>query len=259
MLVKCVCSNCSHSYLADDQMGDLACPRCGAAHEEAHNPSGIPGEPMSHDVGVYDSIGEEEVYGVGPIPRFDPKAPPPMYLTVERILKGFVFGFVAAVGIGFVVGGALAAIQVMIPGVAALVVGLAGGAACRYGFGGRATPRTFGRAIVTVALVMALGLVGILAGAWTIERVTGVRAAQTRADLDTGLSGIRRQRAEVEDAGMAIVFDQRISEVERLKTLTDAQLEDYLWVQQGQLNQPPLAYVKLRVMEGPAVQLGANR
>ena len=33
MLVKCVCSNCSHSYLADEDGGALTCPRCGVADD----------------------------------------------------------------------------------------------------------------------------------------------------------------------------------------------------------------------------------
>ena len=56
MLVKCVCSSCSHSYLADDQMGDLACPRCGSANEGSRNPSDIPDAPMQRDAAVYDGF-----------------------------------------------------------------------------------------------------------------------------------------------------------------------------------------------------------
>jgi hypothetical protein len=190
---------------------------------------------------------------------FDPKAPPPMYVTGERMFKGFVFGTVASVGLGFVLGGALAAVRVAMPGIAAILLGLVAGASCRYGLGGRTTSRTLLRTVATVGLAMLLGFAGFIGGSWTVERLTGLRADQARQDLDDGLRGLVRQRAQVQDTGVAIMIDQRIQEAEQLKNLSDPQLEDYLWVQEAQLNQPLLAYAKLRAMKGPSVRLGADR
>ena len=63
-------------------------------------------------------------------------------------------------------------------------------------------------------------------------------------------------RARTPDAGTAVLIDQRIKEVQTLQAKSDAELEDYLWVQEAQVNQPLLAYAKLRVMRGPAVRFG---
>jgi hypothetical protein len=273
MLVKCVCPNCSHSYLADDQLGELACPRCGLANDADAGapvsdmpppPMGPPGGPMGPGMGgmdqqVYDDPYMDEAFPDTPMQVFEAKAPPPMYVTGERMLKGFVFGIVATAGLGFVLGGGLAAVGVIVPGVAALLMGLVSGASVRYGMGGRTTSATMLRTVSTVLLVILVGFASFLTGGWAVERLTGTRAGQTREDLDNGLRGLVRQRAQVQDTGTGLLLDQRIHEAERLKNLSDPQIEDYLWVQQAQLNQPLLAYAKLRATNGPLVRFGADR
>lgn len=275
MLVKCVCPSCSHSYLADDQMGDLACPRCGMASEpDAAAPvadmsppppsmsppmAGGPGMDPGMEPAVYDDPFVEEGFPSGPIPVFEAKAPPPMYVTGERMFKGLVFGLVATAGLGFVLGGAFAAVGALVPGIAAVLMGLVAGASVRYGMGGRTTSATMFRTTTTVLLVVMLGFAAFFTGGWAVERLTGSRAAQTREDLDNGLRGLVRQRAQVQDTGTGLLLDQRIQEAERLKNMSDPQLEDYLWVQEAQINQPLLAYSKLRATNGPIVRLGAER
>jgi len=274
MLVKCVCPGCSHSYLADDQMGDLACPRCGMASEpDAAAPvsdmppppamgpplMGGPGMDPGMDPGVYDDPFVDDGFQDSAIPMFEAKAPPPMYVTGERMFKGLVFGVVATGGLGFVLGGAFAAVGVIVPGIAAVLMGLVAGASARYGLGGRTTSATMFRTTATVLLVVVIGFAAFFTGGWAVERLTGTRAAQTREDLDNGLRGLVRQRAQVQDTGTGLLLDQRIQETEHLKNLSDPQIEDYLWVQQAQLNQPLLAYGKLRAMSGPIVRLGAER
>lgn len=265
MLVKCVCPNCSHSYLADDQLGELACPRCGlAAEADGGAPVGDMGPPgpmgaPDLDPGVYDDPYMDDTFSAGPLPMFEAKAPPPMYVTGERMFKGFVFGIVATAGLGFVMGGALAAVGVIVPGVATILMGLVAGASVRYGMGGRTTSATMFRTVATVLLVILVGFASFFTGGWAVERLTGTRAAQAREDLDQGLRGLVRQRAQVQDTGTGLLLDQRIHEAERLKNLTDPQLEDYLWIQQAQLSQPLLAYGKLRAMQGPLVRLGVER
>ncbi|MHC4136317.1 MAG: TFIIB-type zinc ribbon-containing protein [Planctomycetota bacterium] len=268
MLVKCICPNCSHSYLADDQMGDLACPRCGLDNDAdagapvADMPPPPPmGPPMGPGLepGVYDDPYLDEAFPAAAAPMFEAKAPPPMYVTGERMFKGFVFGIVSTAGLGFVLGGALAAVGVIVPGVAAVLMGLVAGASARYGMGGRTTSATMFRTVATVALVVVVGFAAFFSGGWAVERLTGTRAGQAREDLDNGLRGLVRQRAQVQDTGTGLLLDQRIQEAERLKNLSDPQLEDYLWIQQAQLNQPLLAYSKLRATSGPLVRFGADR
>jgi hypothetical protein len=270
MLVKCVCSGCSHSYLADDQMGDLACPRCGMASDDnsaapvsdmsAPTPTQMMGGMVPQiEPGPYDDPYMDNDFPDVAVPMFQAKAPPPMYVTGERMLKGFVFGVVATAGLGFVLGGAFAAVGVIVPGIAAVLMGLVGGASARYGLGGRTTSATMFRTVATVLLVVLIGFAAFLGGGWGVERLTGTRAGQTREDLDNGLRGLVRQRAQVQDTGTGLLLDQRIQEVEQLKNLSDPQLEDYLWVQQAQLNQPLLAYAKLRATSGPIVRFGAER
>ena len=270
MLVKCVCPGCSHSYLADDQMGDLACPRCGMASDDntaapvsdmsAPTPTQMMGGMVPQiEPEAYDDPYMEGAFPEAAVPIFQAKAPPPMYVTGERMFKGFVFGIVATAGLGFVLGGAFAAVGVIVPGVAAVLMGLVGGASARYGMGGRTTSATMLRTVATVLLVVVAGFSAFLAGGWGVERLTGTRAGQTREDLDNGLRGLVRQRAQVQDTGTGLLLDQRIQEVERLKNLSDPQLEDYLWVQQAQLNRPLLAYAKLRATSGPIVRFGAER
>lgn len=266
MLVKCVCSNCSHSYLADDQVGSLSCPRCGVNNESERDPSDIPGSPMDTgpDPGGYEPYAAEEGYGFEMDLRFDPQAPPPMYVTGERMIRGVVFGAVATVLAGALLGGAMAAVQLVVPVVAAVLIALVAGATTRYGFGGRTATRTTGRALFTLMAVVLLGFGGFVAGSWGVERFTGTAdrdadgvadVEQTRADLDEGLRGLVRERARNPDAGTTMLLDQRITEAERLKQMSNAELEDYLWVQQAQVNQPLLAYAKLRVLNGPVVRL----
>jgi len=270
MLVKCVCSGCSHSYLADDQMGGLACPRCGMATDgsaaapvsdtAAPTPQQMMGgmvPPM--EPGPHDDPYMDDAFPDAAVPIFQAKAPPPMYVTGERMFKGFVFGIVATAGLGFVMGGALAAVGVIVPGVAAVLMGLVGGASTRYGMGGRTTSATMFRTVATVLLVVVVGFSAFIAGGWGVERLTGTRAGQTREDLNNGLRGLVRQRAQVQDTGTGLLLDQRIQDVEQLKILSDPQLEDYLWVQQAQLDHPLLAYAKLRATSGPIVRFGAER
>ena len=254
MLVKCVCAHCTHSYLADDQVSDLACPRCGTPNEDVRNPSDIPdtyappSDPFLEDLGT-DSNMEA-------LSRFDPKAPPPMFVTRDRFFKGIVFGSLAAAFMGAMMGASLSALGFVIPAAATIVFSLAAGASCRYGFGGRSARQTRKLAAFAAVLCVAFGFGGFFAGSWTVERLTGGRAAQTRADLDNGLQSLLQQRARTKDAGAAIVLDQRIAEVERLRRRSDAELEDYLWVQEAQFNQPLVAYAKLRATRGPVVRLG---
>jgi hypothetical protein len=211
------------------------------------------------DPGVYDDPYMDDTFTDAPMPMFEAKAPPPMYVTGERMFKGFVFGIVATAGLGFVLGGGLAAVGVIVPGVAAVLMGLVAGAAARYGMGGRTTSATMLRTVSTVLLVIVVGFAAFLSGGWAVERLTGTRAAQAREDLDNGLRGLVRQRAQVQDTGTGLLLDQRIQEAEKLKNLSDPQLEDYLWIQQAQLNQPLVAYAKLRATNGPLVRFGADR
>lgn len=257
MLVKCVCARCRHSYLADDQVGDLNCPRCGERAEGAETPAAdFADAPLAADP----FLAEEPGFDSHPEPagRFDPKAPPPMFVTRERFFRGIVFGGLAAAFMGAMLGASLGALGVVIPTLGAVVFALAAGASCRYGFGGRSARQTRGRAAFAAAIGVVLGFGGFFAGSWTVERLTGVRAPQARQDLDRGLQSLLQERARTRDAGAAIVLDQRIADVEMLRRRSDPELEDYLWVQEAQLNQPLLAYAKLRALKGPVVKLGPD-
>ncbi len=57
---------------------------------------------------------------------------------------------------------------------------------------------------------------------------------------------------------MAILLNQRIEDTRRLRALSDPQLEDYLWIQQAQINQPLLAHAKLRMTFSPIVKMGPD-
>ena len=266
MLVKCICSNCSHSYLADDQTGGLACPRCGvdnhADRTMAHTPAPA-GAPGGRDE-MFDG---NSFHGPGMEVRFAPQAPPPMYVTGDKLLKGFLLGSIMAGFVGAVLGGAAAAVQVSVPAVAGIALGVVGGLVCRHGFGGRSAMRTLGRTGFVVLLVLGVGFGCYVGGAWAVERHTGTAdrdgdgrpdVQQTREDLDKGLRALLRERARTADAGAAALLDQRITETERVKHLSDPQLEDYLWSQKADINQPVAAYAKLRVTEGLLIRLGPD-
>jgi hypothetical protein len=255
MLVKCACSNCGHSYLADDQAGELDCPRCGVGNDTTRNPSDVPSAPAGQAPDLFEPLPIEDHGGYFES-SFAPLEPPPMYVSADRFGKGLVFGAVFALLAGGVLGGALASVRVIVPGVAAAVLGLVAGAACRYGFGGRTSAQTKGRAIVAGALACTVGLLAFVAGGWGVERMTGIRCDKTREDLDEGLRTLTRQRTRAQDPAAAIVLDGRIAETERLRAMGDAQIEDYLWKQEAQVAVAPLAYAKLRATVGPVVRLG---
>ncbi|MHC4225693.1 MAG: TFIIB-type zinc ribbon-containing protein [Planctomycetota bacterium] len=261
MLTKCVCPNCGHSYLADDDLGDMSCPRCevlneglSTGHESQGGPSGGLTADESFDVTdreITDPAGDA-------LTRFDPRRPPPMFLTRDRLARGLIFGMLTTLFGGVVFGAALSAVSVTIPGVAMLVLALLGGAACRSGFGGRAASRSKVRALAASVLIAALGMAGLFLGSWGIDRFTGTRADQTHIDLRRGQRELFSQMGNTEDAGLEVVLEQRINEVERLNALSDAEIEDYLWVQEAQLWPPILAYSKLKATRGPVVRLGPD-
>jgi hypothetical protein len=257
MLVKCVCTDCGHSYLADDQAGELSCPRCGVGNEGTRNPSDIPDAPMGAEPGVYDPYYEDEGYDVDE-PRFEARELPAMFITGERMVRGIIFGGLAALAMGAVLGASLGALKMAVPVVVGLVLALIAGPACRYGFGGRSAHDSTSRAATVLSIVVLVGFLGFLSGSWVVERFTGSRADQTRDDLEYGLSGLNAQLIRMHDEGNRIVLQERIAEVHRLQNLTDAQLEDYLWTQEAQINQPLLAYATLRAWKGPAIRLGVD-
>lgn len=260
MLIKCVCSSCGHSYLGDDEAGEIYCPRCDALNEGFQNPSDIPDaparmggyEPPSYSDAVYDEHGITE-----PTPlRFVAKAPPPMFITRERLVRGFFFGSIVALITGAIIGAAMTAISVDIPGVAIVLVALIAGGGVRAGFGGRSARQTRLRAALTCAVVVAVGAAGIITGSWGIARFTGSRADQTRTELAEGLKALVQRYEDASDAGVEVLLKDRVEETRRLQRLSDPELEDYLWVQQAQLNQPLLAYAKLQFTREPIVKLG---
>lgn len=257
MLVKCVCANCAHSYLGDDSMGELVCPRCGVGNESARNPGDVPDAPAGLGHGTYDM--HDDPYGYSyEEDVFAPQAPPPMLVNNERFFRGVIMGGLATGILGFAMAGAMAAIQFAIPAVCAVVIALVAGGMCRYGFGGRCAQRTQIRAIAAVFLAVLLGFGGTFVGAWAVERYTGERADAMRDDLDRGLRALTAEQLRVGDEGTRLLLDSRIREIKRLQGLNDASLEDYLWTQEAQVNHGLLAYGKLRATEGPIVRLGAN-
>ena len=280
MLVKSVCSNCEHSFLTDDQAGDLTCPRCGFVSDGVAPPEGpafselsggamalpadqdvyIPApQPSSapHIPQTFDPVGAFE----GPA-HFDPRALPPTFMTWDRMLRGMLLGGIAMLALGAAIGCGLAATGLIVPGVAAIIMAFAAGIATRIGMGGRSAHRTRGYAMVTIAFVVVTGYVGIIGGSWMIERFTGDRAAITRRDLEVGRRDLTLELARANRAGDAAGFtllETRVARVERLEAASDPQIEDYLWTQQAQINQPLIAYGKLRVMEGPMLKFGPDR
>ena len=257
MLVKCVCANCAHSYLADDSVGELVCPRCGVGNESTRNPGDVPDAPSGLGHGMYDEHDDLYEYGYED-DTFAPQAPPPMLVNNERFLRGVLIAGLASAIVGIIMSGALTAIQFVVPAVCALVIGLIAGSMCRYGFGGRCAQRTKIRAVVAVILAVMLGFAGTFVGAWTVERFTGERAEMTRDDLDRGLRALAAEQHRVGDEGTRLLLESRIHEIKRLQGLNDASLEDYLWTQEAQVNNGLLAYGKLRATQGPVVRFGAN-
>ncbi|MHC4938032.1 MAG: TFIIB-type zinc ribbon-containing protein [Planctomycetota bacterium] len=264
MLVKCVCSNCGHSFLTDDQAGELTCPRCGFANDGApvggfEAPTALP-----PDFGAP----EPQAFHRDPDPafglpsHFDPKSPPPMFMSSRRMARGMLVGGIFAAATGAAVGAAMAATGMVIPGVAALIMAFAAGAAVRQGMGGRTARRTKGFAVVAVLFAVLVGYAGIISGSWLVERFTGTRAAITRKDIAEGKKELAKNLAraqKVDDVNERTLLETWLRRAERLEAASDAELEDYLWVQQAQLNQPLVAYAKLRVMHAPLVKLGADR
>ena len=263
MLVKCVCANCGHSFLTDDQAGDLTCPRCGFVNEGEpvggfHAPAAPPPEFRE----------APQAFRGPPEPAFDlpayfdPKEPPPLSMSWDRMLRGMLFGGVTTLAVGAAVGAAFAATGIVIPGVAALLMALVAGAAVRHGMGGRTAARTRFYAILAILVAVSVGYGGILTGSWLVERYTGTRAAVTRKDLDEGRKLLAKNLAradKVDDVAERTMLETRLRRAERIEALSDPQLEDYLWTQQAQINQPLVAYAKLRVMNAPLLKLGADR
>ncbi len=262
MLVKCVCANCGHSYLSDDGAGDLSCPRCGIDNEESRNASDIPDAPAGVEPGLYDDqapiLDEDELGFYDEEPQFDPEAPPPMFVTTDRMVRAMIFGGMAALGTGAVVGAALAATKIAVPGVLAVVLSLVTAAACRASFGGRSTPQTVRRAQIAAGVAIFLGILGFIIGSWTVDRLTAERAAETRQNLEQGLEGLTEQAAATSDEGTKLLMEHRINEVRRLQGMSDARLEDYLFRQEAQVNVAILAYAKLRVTDGPSIRFGPD-
>ena len=272
MLLKHVCPQCGHHYLADDQDANVDCPRCHAAPQEGWVPPGAAGtapnqtrlppdvpkggyfaEPDGYDERVEpDPIIHTNDYG------FDPLEPPPMALTSDRIVRGLASGAVGTLMLGLVIGGAFGAIGICVPAVIGLLIGLVAGFSCKRGFGARSSSRTRVRAIGVVFVAVLFGFVATFTGSWVVERYLAVRAEGVRADLAQGLRGLERQRGRTTEEGVLIVIDDRIAQVKQLQAQPSARLEDYLWVQQAQLWPAPLAYAKLRATQGPLVRLGPD-
>ena len=78
--------------------------------------------------------------------RFQAQAPPPMFITRKRLMRGIIFGALAAGTFAAVLGAAMAAVSIDAPAVSAVVIALIGRAACSSGFGGRSAGRTKTRA-----------------------------------------------------------------------------------------------------------------
>jgi len=193
---------------------------------------------------------------------FAPKTPPPVFMTWDRMLRGTLLGSLITVSIGAAVGGGLAATGLVIPLVAAIVMGLVSGTAVRFGMGGRSAARTRAFAMLTVLVVVASGFFGLLTGSWLVDRFTGERAEITRKDLKVGREDLTMQlgRAQkIGDATRSTTLETRLNRIERLEASSDPQLEDYLWIQQAQINQPLVAYGKLRVTVGPVVKFGLDQ
>lgn len=276
MLVKCVCSNCGHSFLTDDQAGDLTCPRCGFVTDGVPQGAAFPAETPDfpppppemkppprkgpRGMGAIPQEFGDEMGFVAP-PAFDPKTPPPVFMGWDRMLRGIVIGGLMTASLGASIGGGLAAIGLVVPGIAALVMALIAGSAVRYGMGGRTARRTRGFAMVAIVCAVVMGYAGILGGSWLVDRFTGERSTITRNDLKRGREDLSMQLGRAQklgDAAETTTLQTKLTRVEQLERVSDAELEDYLWVQQAQINQPLVAYSKLRVTEGPVLKLGLD-
>jgi hypothetical protein len=256
MLAKSLCGNCGHSFLTDAMaQGVVECPRCHFKSDAPGPASRLSAADLGPDP-LMEALPGEQFHARAA--SFDPAAPPPMFVTRERWTRGVVFGSVCAAILGVLVGAAFAALGVVLPLADALAVGVAAGFGCRYGFGGRSVRQTRPRAAVAAIVAVAVGFGAFVAGSWTVARLTGTRAEVTREDLDAGLEALARKRARSNDAGERILLDEQILEVEKLRRRTDAQLEDYLWMQEGRIAHPLLAYGKLRATEGPVLRLGVE-
>ncbi|MEM8882595.1 MAG: TFIIB-type zinc ribbon-containing protein [Planctomycetota bacterium] len=268
MLVKCVCANCGHSFLTDDQAGDLTCPRCGYVNDNASG-GGFPVEPAPDHGALPPEFQPEPEFNHGapepafaPPSGFDPKSPPPLFMSWDRMFRGMFFGGILTLSLGAALGAALAATGLVIPGVAALLMALGAGAATRHGLGGRTALRTRGFAISAIIVVVLVGYLGIIGGSWMVERFTGTRAAQTREDLSAGKVQLASQLArarKMTDVKSAAILEAKFEQAEKLEKLTDAQIEDYLWTQQAQFNQPLVAYAKVKLTQGDLLKLGADK
>jgi hypothetical protein len=261
MLAKHTCTRCGHAFLADPtDLMTIDCPKCQMKMPVEHELPADLATGFGPVEETYEPMHVEERHA-GAAPRFNPTGPPPVFVTRERLVRGLVFGGITATVIGGAVGAALAALDIAVPALAGIVIGLACGTGCRYGFAGRSVPQTKMAAASVAFLCTLLGFVAFLSGSWTIDRMTSDRATITRQDLDTGLEQLLRERElthKSKEAGERILLDERIGETERLRELSDPQIEDYLWVQQARLNQPMLAYGKLKATLGPIVRLGPD-
>jgi len=273
MLVKCACSNCGHSFLTDDQAGDLTCPRCGFVTDGVPQGAAFPTESSDYPPAPPPMAEQSQPRGgPSPIPQdysdelgfmappsFDPKTPPPVFMSWDRMVRGIVVGGLMSASLGAAIGGGFAAIGLILPGVAALVMALMAGSAVRFGMGGRTAVRTRGFAMIAVILAVVMGYAGILSGSWLVDRFTGDRATITRNDLKRGREDLSMELGRAQKNGDAVettTLQTRLNRVEQLEGKSDSQLEDYLWIQQAQINQPLVAYAKLRVTDGPVLKFG---
>ncbi|MFQ5845629.1 MAG: hypothetical protein ACE5JG_11645 [Planctomycetota bacterium] len=255
--MKSLCHQCGHSYLAEpNETGGTQCPRCRSYVAPSGPYGDSPAPVLDAQEESYSGPSRPEDPAPRVAARFSPLTPPPSYVRGERLIRGVVFGSLAAGAFGAVFGAGTAAIQLTLPVLAGIIVGIVTGIACRYGFGGRSVPSTRGRAGAAAAVCATCGILATLAGGWAVERWTNERSAATREDLAAGLRGLARERAHTQDAEKRFALDRRIREVHRLQSLSDAEIEDYLWTQQAQLDQPLLAYAWHRIRDGAMVHLG---
>jgi hypothetical protein len=221
----------------------------GAQPDEAFEEPALGGDPWQPN--------EEDATPI----YFSPSTRPPVFLSVSRTIRAIVTGGMLTMMMGAAMGAALAATGFVIPGVIAILLGLAAGVATRQGLGGRASPRSKSLAIIAVIAIVTLGTAGTIAGSWMVERYTGTRAGAMRKDLDAGKKELLTQLARAQKVGdvtTATMLDTRVQRVEKLEASSNAELEDYLWVHEASFGQPMIAYAKLRVMYAPMLKLGPD-